>query len=82
MLTIRDIQFLLKVMDGATVKGLDANEAMVTIAARLTAMQKTLSVAAIGELHAKSGPKGLVKPIDLEKVEPNDPDPSKEVVSE
>jgi len=53
MFDIKDIQFLLKLMDAATVKGLDASEALVRIAQKLTDEQKRLAKDALEALRTQ-----------------------------
>lgn len=51
MFDMKEAQFLLKLIDSATVKGIEANQMIVQIALKMTKLQKQLSVEAIASLQ-------------------------------
>ncbi len=61
MLNIADINFLMGVMDKATIQGLQANKMMVEVAIKLTAYQEELQNEA---LEALKGPEKGKEPVD------------------
>ena len=68
MLNLQEVQFVLKLMDAATVKGLEANQMMVGVAIKLTKFQQQLSADALAELQAPG------KQPELRAVETNEED--------
>ncbi len=82
MLDLKEVQCVLKLMDAATVKGLEANQMMVGIAIKLSKFQQQLSAEALSELQ-QPGKKPELKAVETPEedvVVANEP--SKEVVQE
>ena len=50
MFDIKEVQFLLKVLDSATIKGIEANQMVVQLAVKLSQLQQQLSVDAVEAL--------------------------------
>ncbi len=66
MLDITDINFIMGVLDKATIQGLQGNKKIVEVAIKLGTMQESLQETALAELKKTPEPK------DPQKVTPDD----------
>ena len=83
MFDTKELQFILKVMDNATVKGLEANQMMVGIASKFAALQTQLNEAALTALKTPTKrPTKLVAIETPEADQVSEDEPSKEMVPE